>query len=387
MTTVRREPGNPERGNPEPGNTSYWVSEHDVVSVLDLADAVDALRAGFAQVGTGTAAELDKTMLGYGDHATLHALGAAVPDAGLAGAKTWTHTPGGADPVLCMFDTRTGCLVALIEAFALGQLRTAGTAALATDLLADPDASVLAVIGTGKQALPQVAAVAQVRHIAEVRAYSPSPEHRGAFCAKVADSLGLRCVASSSAEEAVDGASIVTLVTRATDPVLLDAMVKPGMHVNAVGAIDLARREFEPAILSRCAVVVTDSLAQAKRHSSELRAYFGAGDADEAGSPGPPASDGGSWTSVRPLGSVVAGGVSRQPGDVTLFKGMGSGIEDVALGAAVLRRLGIGPDAVHGDAAGAAERNATSLVAVARRGRAEVPLRPRAAMQVGVQDG
>jgi alanine dehydrogenase len=343
---------------------TFWVSEHDVVSVLDLADAAEVLRAGFAQEGSGRAGELEKTMLGYGDHSTLHALGAAFVGAGLAGAKVWTHTPGGADPVLCMFDTATGRLVACIEAFALGQLRTSGTAALATDLLAVPDASVLAVIGTGKQALPQVAAAAQVRRLSEVRAYSRSPEHREAFAAKVTDVLGVPCRAASSPDEAVDGAGIVTVVTRATEPVLLDRTVTPGMHLNAIGAIDLKRREFEPSILGRCAAVVTDSLTQARRLSSELREHFGTG-ADTGGA--------GTWRTVRSLGALVAaGGAARGARDVTLFKAMGSGIEDVALGAAVLDRLGIGPGA------GAHTDQATPAVTtVRRRGRAEITLRPR----------
>lgn len=370
---------------PESGDTAYWVSEHDVVSALDLADAIEGLRAGFAQEGSGRAAELEKTMLGYGDHATLHALGGALTGVRLAGTKTWTHTPGGADPVLCMFDTLTGRLVALIEAFALGQLRTAGTAALATDLLAAPAASVLAVIGTGRQALPQVAAVAQVRPITEVRAYSRSADHREAFATNVSEKLGLPCVASSSAEEAVEGAGVVTLVTRATEPVLLDEMVTAGMHVNAVGAIDLERREFEPAILSRCAAVVTDSLAQAKRLSSELREHFGVapdGAGNEEGGVGDGGTAGGTtrptWGSVRPLSAIVADNVVRKPEDVTLFKAMGSGIEDVALGAAVLRRLGIGPEAdEHG--AGEAERGA--VTAVRRLGRAAPPLRRTSLVQ------
>lgn len=375
-----------------PGATTYWVSEHDVVSVLDLADALEALRAGFAQEGSGRTADLEKTMVGYGDHATLHALGAALTGAHLAGTKTWTHTPGGADPVLFMFDTHTGHLVACIEAFALGQLRTAGTAALATDVLAAPGPAVLAVIGTGKQALPQVAAVAQVRTVTEVRAYSRAAEHREVFAAKVADTLGLRCIAASSVDEAVDGAGIVTLVTRATAPVLLERMVTTGMHVNAVGAIDLARREFEPAILSRCESVVTDSLAQAMALSSELREYFGVaadrlngGVAAEQGSARGDA--GGTWSRVRPLSAAVSGPVGRKPGDVTLFKGMGSGIEDVALGAAVLRRLGIGPETEMSQvseetrAARAGSGSPASLTTLSRRGRAQVSLRPRSLAQ------
>ncbi len=349
------------------GDTTHWISEHDVVSVLDLGGALEALRAGFAQEGDGLAAELEKTLLGYGDHATLHALGAAFTGVGLAGVKVWTHTPGGADPVLCIFDTRTGSLVACIEAFALGQLRTSGTAAVATDLLARPDASVLGIVGTGKQALPQVAAVAQVRDLSEVRAFSRAPERREAFAATVADALGLHCRATSSVEAAVDGADIVTLVTRATEPVLLEPMVAPGVHVNAVGAIDLERREFEPVILSRCASVVTDSVPQAKRLSSELRELYGTGEGEASAR---------AWQAVRPLGAVVASApMTRGPDDITLFKGMGSGIEDVALGAAVLQRLGIGPgSAGEPGATGTRAAPSDAVLSVSRRGRAEVAL-------------
>ena len=326
-----------------------WISEHDVAQVLDLAGALEALRAGFTREGQGTAAALDKTMLGYGDHATLHALGAAFVDEGLAGTKVWTHTPGGADPALVMFDTRDGSVVAVIEAFALGQLRTAGTAALATDLLARADSAVLAVVGTGKQALPQVAAVAQVRPLTEVRVFSRTPASREAFARRVAEELCVACRAAASVDEAVDGADVVTLVTRATAPVLSDAMVQPGVHVNAVGAIDLDRREFEPSILGRCAAVVTDSLPQAQCLSSELRTYFGP---DPAG-----------WQGVRTLGQLLAEGSPRGDADITMFKGMGSGVEDVSLGIAVLEAVG------------------SPETTITRHGRAPVGLRPTSTNQ------
>ena len=313
---------------------TMWISEADVASVLDLPGAVAVLADGFAAEAAGSAVPMDKTMAsfeapgsgghGRGGHGTLHALGAAAGS--LAGAKVWAHTPGGADPLLVLFDSAAGRIVAAVEAFALGQLRTAATAGLATDRLARPDAGCLAIIGTGKQALPQVAAVAAVRPIRQVRAFSPNAERREAFAARVREQLGLRCTAAASAAEAVNGADVVTLVTRATEPVLTAAMVRPGMHVNAVGAIDLARREFEPAILRR-ATVVTDSPGQARRLSAELREFFG----DGAGA---------GWHQVRSLGDVVRGGPGRRdPGQITVFKGMGSGIADVAIGAAVLARV------------------------------------------------
>jgi ornithine cyclodeaminase len=315
---------------------TLWISEADVVSVLDLAEAIAVLAAGFAAESAGRVVPLEKTMASFAGGGTLHALGAASGElagrGGLAGAKTWAHTPGGADPLLLLFDAANGGLVAAIEAFALGQLRTSATAGLATDRLARPDARHLGIIGTGKQALAQVAAVAAVRPISQVRAFSRSPDRREAFAARVRDQLGLSCAAVTSAAEAADGADVVTLVTRATEPVLTAPMVRPGMHINAVGAIDLARREFETAIL-RQATVVTDSLSQARNLSAELRDFFGPPDAsvDEA-------VDG--WSRLLALGDVVREAAGRSyPAEVTVFKGMGSGVADLAIGAEVLARV------------------------------------------------
>src|SRR5204862_610706 len=113
------------------------------------------------------------------DH-TFHASGASFPTSVVVGTKSLSHTGGGATPLLVLFGADDGRVVAIIEAFALGQLRTASVSGLATDLLAPPDASTMAIIGTGKQALPQVAAVAAVRPIAGVRVHSPNAEHRDA---------------------------------------------------------------------------------------------------------------------------------------------------------------------------------------------------------------
>ncbi len=309
-------------------DATRWVSEQEVVSLLGLGAAVSALRRGFAAEGAGTAKALEKTLLSFDGHSTLHALGAAFSEDHVVGTKSWAHTPGGADPALLLFDTRTGNLRAVVEAFALGQLRTAGTAALATDLLARADATRMALIGTGKQALAQVAAVAHVRPITEVLVHSRDATRRSEFALRITDELGIACRPVATTGEAVDGADIVTLVTRATEPVLTSGMIEAGVHVNAVGAIDLARREFEPEILARCASVVTDSLPQARNFSSELRAFYGS---DEA-----------AWDAVRPLGAVVLAENfrARDSSAVTLFKGMGSGVEDVALGVAILAGLG-----------------------------------------------
>ncbi|HET9078730.1 MAG TPA: hypothetical protein VFN68_17475 [Acidimicrobiales bacterium] len=295
-----------------------------MAATVDLVDALGVMARVFAADGSGQVSSMEKTMTAFAGGGTLHSLGAALPE--VVGVKSWAHTPGGADPALLLLDAATGRIIAVIEAFALGQLRTAATAGLATDHLASPDASVLAVIGSGKQALAQVAAVAAVRRLDEVRVFSPTPAHREDFAARVGDELDLDCRPAATAAEACSGADIVTLVTRARSPVLTADLLRPGMHVNAVGAIDLARREFDPSILGEAEVVATDSVEQTRKLSSELREWFGS------------RPDG--WDGLRSLGEVVHQGLRRsQDTSVTLFKGMGSGVEDVALGVEILERV------------------------------------------------
>ncbi|MDQ1397503.1 MAG: hypothetical protein QOG64_2762 [Acidimicrobiaceae bacterium] len=303
-----------------------WISEADVVAALDMGAAIAALRDGLAAEARGDATNMVKTHAVWGTGHTLHAIGATFPGDGFVGTKTWAHTAGGAEPLLVLFRAEDGGVEAIIEAFALGQLRTAAVSGLATDLLAAEGASVLAIIGTGKQALPQVAAVAAVRPLAEVRVFSPDPDHRAAFARRVEAELGLPAVAVVSAAAAVDGAGVVTLATRATTPFLDSRMATSGSHINAIGAITPERAEFVPDVLERCDVVTADSVDQARSLSSELRTHFTGQDARH------------SWDRVIPLHTLVADVAGRPPGaDLTLCKAMGMGISDLALGLAVLR--------------------------------------------------
>src|SRR3954452_12405361 len=97
-----------------------WLTEADVVQLLDLPQAIDALEAGLRIQAAGGATNMAKTHLGWGQGSTLHALGAAFAEADVVATKTWAHTEGGATPLLVLWDASTGSLLAVIEAFALG---------------------------------------------------------------------------------------------------------------------------------------------------------------------------------------------------------------------------------------------------------------------------
>jgi ornithine cyclodeaminase len=300
---------------------ALWISEADVAALLDLRAAIAAVERGFASEAAGSAQSMLKTHVKWGGGDTLHALGAADVGAGIAGTKTWAHTSAGAAPLLILFDTATGALRAVIEAFALGQLRTGAVSGVATRWLAEETAPELAIIGAGKQAMAQVAAVAAVRRLEAVRVFSPTAARREALAARVRDVLGLRATALSSAAAAVAGAAIVTLATRAREPFLHADMLARGAHVNAIGAITPDRAELSADVFTRCDLVVADSLPAVQRLSREFHMQYGSGD----------------WADVVSLSRIVALGQARRAGsDVTLFKAMGTGVADVAVGAEVL---------------------------------------------------
>ncbi|PQM26026.1 ornithine cyclodeaminase [Sphingopyxis lindanitolerans] len=301
-----------------------WITEQDVVSLLSLPEAIEALRVGLREEAAGRAENMVKTHVIWGDYATMHAIGAVFEGKGVAGTKTWAHTPGGAMPLLVIIDSNDGSVLAIIEAFALGQMRTGGISGLATSLMAKADARRMAMIGAGKQSMTQIAAVAAVRPLDRIAIWSPTAAKREQLAAKTEDALGIEAIAAATLEEALDGAEVVTLATRATTPFLKSSMLPRGVHLNAVGAITPERAEFEYDLLDRAAVIAADSVPQARKLSREFNEAFGA---DEDG-----------WKHVRPLSELVAEEATRSAdADLSVFKAMGMGISDLSLGFTILK--------------------------------------------------
>ncbi len=309
-----------------------WISEADVVAMMDIGDAITALEKGLLTESRGDARNMVKTHVGWGDGSTLHAIGAIFSNEGVAGTKTWAHTAGGATPLLLLFDS-----------FALGQLRTAAASGVATNLLAANDGDDFAMIGAGKQAITQVAAVLAVRSIKRIRVFGRNAERREQFAARVKQEFEIETIAARSIAETAAGASIITVATRATEPILAAEMIARGAHINAIGAIVPSRAEIARDVLERCSRIVVDSVPQAQKLSRELIDFFGA--ANQEG-----------WKRVSSLADLVTTGESRGVrDDLTLFKSLGTGISDLALGIELYRKArteGLGREFAHPEKAG-----------------------------------
>src|SRR5882757_3052884 len=295
-----------------------WIKEPEVVEMMNLCEAIEALEAGLRLQAEGSARNMTKAHLRWDGSNTLHAVGGVFEDAQVVGTKTWAHTASGATPLLVLWDAVTGALLAVIEAFALGQLRTGAMSGVATRWMAANDAHVVAIIGTGHQALSQLAAVASVRDVRMVRVWGRNPEGRRKFTA-AAETLGYGFTVeiAETVQEAASEAKIVTLVTRANEPFFTSAMAGKGTHINAVGAITPERQEFTRDVLERAGLVAADDPAAARKLSAEFGKFY----TDDT------------WTQVRAVSDLVRAGAGRpQDCDLSVFKAMGMGLSDLALG-------------------------------------------------------
>ena len=307
--------------------TPTWVSEADVARLVTLNETIDILRPAYAGAAQGEALALPRAHVAW-DGGLLHCVGGIVPAAGVCGIKTWAYTSRGARPFVVVFATADGAVRGLVDAVTLGRLRTAATAAIGTDHLARRDASTLALIGTGRQALSQALAVAAVRPLTAVRVFGRDPDRRGAFAATLADSLPAAISEHGRIEDAVDGADIITTVTRAQEPLLRGALLAPGVHVNAVGAIVASNAELDTAAVRRADIVAVDSRGQAREDARDLRLAVEAGVLR--------------WVDVLELGEFEAAESARgrtSDDQVTLLRTLGLGIADIALAHAVLQRF------------------------------------------------
>ncbi len=307
--------------------TAIWLSEEDIVSLVSLSDTLSVLEAGVQELGEGTALNIPKALAHFHEASSLHSLGSVMLGAGVCGYKNWVNTPKGAKALFILFDSNTGKLLAMMEADSLGQMRTSAMTSLGTKWIAKPEARDMALIGSGRQALAQLAAVHLVRKLTRVRIWSPTAEKRQAFCREVQSRFDLDVVEARTLEQATDGAQIVTTITRAREPFLTSSMLAPGTHLNAVGAILPNNAEFEQELFGRIGFICVDDVPNARKASRELIEYFDKGEGR------------GDWDRVRSLGDIVANR-EKPPADcdITLFKSMGMGISDLTVATLAYRR-------------------------------------------------
>jgi alanine dehydrogenase len=278
------------------------LTRSEVEELLDLDALLDALAAAHAELSVGTASLVPRVGAFAGEAGILGAMPAYAPSSGL-GCKLVTLFPGNTDrpthqALIALFEPGTGTPLALMDGTYITAMRTAAAAALATRLLARPDARVLAILGTGVQSRSAQEMFPRARGFAEIRVAG-----RGEF------------------EEAVRGADVVHATTASPEPVVRFEWLSPGMHVSSVG-YGAGGSELDPAIVERADVVVVE-----QRDSAFAPLPAGAPELEPRGREG-----------VVELGEIVGGAAAGRssPEQITLYKSVGVAVQDLAAAALVV---------------------------------------------------
>ena len=326
------------------------INHRDVEQVFTMPIAIDVMREALLSLERGDAvqpARIAMTLPGdRGIFWIMPAVGGTPASLGLKALTAYPCNHGTA------FDTHQGAvllfgehgeLLALVDATALTATRTAAVSAVATAVLARPDAAELAILGSGSQAMAHVHAMMCVRPISRVRVWSRTSAHADSFATSASEQCGLAVTAHDSVQAAVDGAGIICTTTGAQRPILERRWIRAGTHINAVGSGSRGAREIDGDTL-RTARVFVDRTDSALREAGDIVLAIG----DGQFTAGDIAGD---------LGAVLAGHIAgrSRPDEITLFKSVGLAVEDVAAARATYdtcRRLGLGHDVPFGTAAG-----------------------------------
>jgi len=237
--------------------------------------------------------------------------------------------------LVTLFDGETGQPTAILDAAAITQIRTAAVTAVATSVLARQDARTLAIIGAGTQARAHLRALARIREFARIRVYAPTEAHARALVEQ-AGQLRPELSIAASAEQALCDADVVVTATSSREPVLRRDWLKPGAHVNAVGASSPQAREIDTATVAASALFC-DSRESLRNEAGEFRLAIAEGLIS------------GEEHVRAELGAVLAGTAPgrRDESELTLFRSLGLAVEDLAAAehaVAAAAELGIGTE-------------------------------------------
>jgi ornithine cyclodeaminase/alanine dehydrogenase-like protein (mu-crystallin family) len=312
--------------------SALYLTEDDVRQLLTMDVALAAVEAAFRKLALDEAENIPRQRC-QTDQVMLHVLPAAAKTLGAIGFKAYTTGKFPAKFHVTLYDPKSGEMSALIQADYLGQVRTGAASGIATKKLARPDAATVGLFGTGKQARTQLLAVCKVRTVSRVHVYGRDEERRKQFAAEMSRECGTEVVPVVSPEEAAKGLDIIITATSSREPVLLGAWVADGAHLNVVGSNFLSKTEIDVDVLRRAALIAVDSKEQAKLEAGDFAAALKEGILH--------------WQDVSELSQILVGRYPgrQSPQDITVFKSLGLGVEDVAVAVKVVelaRQQGVG---------------------------------------------
>jgi len=291
-----------------------FLNEEQVRKHLQMAEVIPAMEKALVDFSAGKVTQPVRSVITVDPPGGFFGMMPALTPEGL-GIKIVTFYATNAKlripthmATIFLVDPETGTPLAIMDGRLITEMRTAAVSAAATKLLASPDAKILAILGSGVQARSHEEALRLVRKFDEIHVWSHTPEHAKRF----AKEIGAKAM---PAEDAVRGADVVVTVTNSKTPVLKGAWLKPGCHVNAVGACRPDWRELDDETMAN--VVFVDSREAAMKESGDI-ILSGA-------------------EIYAELGKALATKIPSHANETTVFKSLGMAVEDIAAALLVYR--------------------------------------------------
>ena len=291
------------------------LDEMQVRKHLRMADLIPAMEKALTDFSAGRVTQPVRQVISVDPPGGFYGIMPALTPDGL-GQKIVTFYPPNANKgipthmaLIVLNDPRTGAPLAVMDGRLITEMRTAAVSAAATKLLAPKDAKVLAVLGSGVQARSHFEALPLVRNFEEIRVWSQTKAHAETFAKEVGAKV-------MSAEEAVRGADVIVTVTSSKTPVVKGEWLKPGCHLNAVGACRHDWRELDYDAM-RNSVIFVDSREAAMKES---------GDVILSG-----------VKIYAELGEAFAEKIDPRASETTIFKSLGMAVEDITSALMVYR--------------------------------------------------
>jgi alanine dehydrogenase len=312
-----------------------FLSRADVEARLDLDALIAALAPAMVDLSSGAASSPARVVAQVpGPGGFLGAMPGYVPSIGVLMAKLVSLFPHNTDlpthqALIVAFDPETGEPTAVMDGTAITALRTGAGSALSARVLANPDASVLAILGTGVQARSHARAVCRVRPITEIRIAGRNRGKAAAVADELAD-LAATVRPADSYAEALTGAHIACATTHSVEPVVRREWLDPGTHVTSVG-FNAAGREVDDATVAEALVVVESRAAALAPHpggATDLLAPLRAGLITD---------------DLPELGEIISGARPGRtdPAQITLYKSVGVAVQDAAAVGLVLHNIDV----------------------------------------------
>lgn len=318
----------------QPKHSAFKIfTDEDVKASVTMAEAIDAMTGAFTEISSGGIAVPVRTSLGNAHQTgTMLSMPCYSKAKNLYSIKIVTVFPeNNGLPMIqgkvLIIDGKNGSTLCIIDAEYLTALRTGAASGLATKLLSNENASVLAIIGTGKQAIAQVEAVLAVRPIKSILVKGNSLKKSEVFCETIRRNFSVQAIPIDN-EEQLRQADVICTATNSSSPVIDHHFVKPGAHINAIGAYRPDMQELPSQIMPNAFIVV-----------DQIKACL-----EEAGDIIIPMKEGIIQSSdvQAELGEIILEkkGGKKSAGQISIFKSVGNAAQDLTIGHLLLKKSG-----------------------------------------------